>query len=76
MASSHVPPQLQALHAQLQAAGLPIPDISHLDDDDNSFLGKINKLRDIPQHDRDGDLSSFLSAQNTLDDHVNIFLIG
>ena len=74
---SGVPPQLAALHAQLRAAGLPIPDMSHLDEDDNdAFLDKINKLRDIPHSDRDGDLSSFLKAQNALDDNVNIFLIG
>ena len=74
---SGVPPKVAALHAQLQAAGLPIPDMSCLDEDDNdAFLDKINKLRDIPHRDQDGDLNSFLKAQNTFDDNVNIFLIG
>lgn len=37
-----------------------------------AVLDKIDKLRDIPQHLRDGDLQAFIAGQNFMEDHVNI----
>lgn len=49
----------------------PPPDYDRLSGDDSAIIGKLERLREIPQNERDGDLINLLAAQKLVDDVNN-----